>query len=325
MTVNRVILQLMQTRGLGETTLRKLLAQTGSDIDELRALVEQDPVDLESKRGLSRKVAAGVEDAREDAARIAEELERHDVKMLVWGTPAYPERLMRVLRDSAPPVLFMRGSLAALERTSVAFAGSRKSSEKGVQTTRDSAARLAEAGINVVSGYAQGIDIAAHHSALFSGGITTAVLAEGILHFKGKVQIANLITDENFLVISEFPPRLPWTARSAMQRNRTICGLSNVLIVVEAGESGGTLAAGKTALELGLPVFAVNYERPPESARGNATLIELGAMPIGKDSEGKPSLERVFSTLESNAAYSQKNADDHVPLIRQQELFNLTS
>jgi DNA protecting protein DprA len=315
----------MQTKGLGTKSLQKLLLRVNSDLDELQALVEADPDELTRDFGLSQIVAAEIADARDDATRISEELDRHGITILVWGTRAYPVGLAEKLGETAPPVLFFHGNESVLERTTVAFAGSRKSSEKGLQITRDSAAALAQSRINVLSGYAQGVDMAAHGSAMRAGGVTTAVLAEGILHFKRKAELAELITDENFLVVSEFPPRLRWIARNAMQRNRTICGLANALIVVEAGETGGTLAAGETALDLRLPVFAVKYETPPESAKGNPKLIGRGAIPIGRDPEGKPNLERVFRTLDSSAGVVQTNNEELGPRVRQQELFRLVS
>lgn len=323
MTYELAILQLVQTKGLGVSTLRKLLVRVNGDLDELQALVQSDPNDLVRDYELSEPVATAIEAAREEAASIAVELRKHAVEILFLGTASYPEKLTQTLGGKAPPVLFARGNLAILERPAIAFSGSRKASQTGLNIARDSVAPLAEAGINIISGYAQGVDVAVHHAAMDAGGVTTTVLAEGILQFKRKAEIAELITSENFLVISEFPPRLRWIARNAMQRNLTICGLSNALIVIEAGLTGGTIAAGEAALEIRMPVFAVKFGNPPESALGNAKLIKLGANAIVRNQEGKPSLQQVVQTLESNEPTSSLERGENLAPNVQQLMFSI--
>ena len=64
------------------------------------------------------------------------------------------------------------------------------------------------------------------------------------------------------IVVSEYMPRLPWFARNAMQRNRTLCGLSNAVVVIESGLKGGTFEAGKAALALRRPLFVEEYAQP---------------------------------------------------------------
>ena len=83
--------------------------------------------------------------------------------------------------------------------------------------------------------------------------------------------------DDRVLVVSQFPPRQPWHVGSAMARNAIIAGLSEALVVVEAGAEGGTLNAGKQALALGRPVIALEFESvstPP----GNGILLAMGAV-----------------------------------------------
>ena len=74
--------------------------------------------------------------------------------------------------------------------------------------------------------------------------------------------MADLLTEANSVVVSEFPPKLPWSVGNAMQRNRTICGLVHAMIVIEAGTTGGTWAAGQAALELGVPLFVLDFPNP---------------------------------------------------------------
>jgi len=86
------------------------------------------------------------------------------------------------------------------------------------------------------------------------------VLAEGILRFRVKREIRDEWDEARTLVISEFGPNLPWSVNHAMQRNRTICGLSRAMLLIEARITGGSIQAGRDCLRLGLPLFAAVYE-----------------------------------------------------------------
>ncbi len=195
-------------------------------------------------------------------------------------------------------MLFAAGNLAVLERKAVAFCGARDASEDGLRLTDRAARELAARRINVVSGHANGVDLTAHAGALTAGGTTTLVLAEGILRFQAKPGLAELLADDNFVVVSEFSPRLLWSVGNAMQRNATVCGLADVVLVIEAGQTGGTFAAGEKALELRQPLFVVEFAQPPASAAGNAILLGRGARPLRYETGAEPDLTPVYQALD---------------------------
>jgi DNA protecting protein DprA len=294
------ILQLMQTKGVGSRTLARALSkltEQGRSAAELVAASADELTEFGLKPDAARAVATG----RGTAEEVAEELERRGVQMLVRDSPEYPARLSRVLTDQAPPVLFVAGNPALLERRAVAFCGARDASEDGLRLTDEAARRLAARGINVVSGHANGVDLTAHAGALAAGGTTTLVLAEGVLRFQTKPGLAELLRDDNFVVISEFPPRLPWSVGNAMQRNATVCGLADVVLVVEAGQTGGTFAAGEKALEMRQPLLVVEFVQPPASAAGNAILLRRGAQPLRYETGAEPDLTPIYQALEGNS------------------------
>ena len=194
--------------------------------------------------------------------------------------------------------MFVKGDLDLFQPPAVAFCGSRKASDKGLGITCDTARELALQRVNVVSGYANGVDLTAHRGALEAGGTTTLVLAEGILHFRPKHDIAALLESGRYLIVSEFPPRLKWLARSAMRRNRTICALADAVVVVESGLTGGTFAAAETARDFQRPLFVVEYAAPPPSAEGNRYFLEHGAVPLRADRNGKANLSSILSVLD---------------------------
>ena len=124
--------------------------------------------------------------------------------------------------------------------------------------------------------------MATHVSTLDSGGATVIVLPEGISHFKVKREIAEVWDPARVLVVSQFSPSQTWSAGTAMTRNSVIIGLSLALVVIEAGEKGGTLAAGRRALELGRRVIALEF---PDMPKGNTALLKNGAVAVSNPVE----------------------------------------
>jgi DNA processing protein len=272
-------LQLLITRGIGPRTVARVLSSVvgrGLDPADVGKVTVNDWLQF----GLKPAKAALVAAARQEAEQLRERLEVAGTHLLVKGTASYPGRLARYGGVEAPPLLFARGKIALLERSAVAFCGSRHASEQGLEWTQSVAARLATEQINVVSGYANGVDLHAHAAALRAGGGTTFVLAEGILRFTPKPDVAELLDEQGHLILSEFPPRASWSVGNAMQRNGTVLGLADAVVVVEAGLGGGTLAAGAAALKMGRPLFVVDYPKPPSSAGGNRLLVARGARPL---------------------------------------------
>jgi len=270
------LMTLLDAPGVGPRRVRKILETwrnsrnaSLSDTDLLRGT-------------LTAAQVASLPESRERVMRHWEELEKQDIHVLSVVDPGYPERLKNALDDDAPLLLLCRGNQDLFRTQSVGFCGSREATEKGLATARDTADLLAREGINIVSGFAAGVDMNAHRAALTSGGTTTIVLAEGILRFRLKKEIRSDWDEHRTLVVSEFGPNLPWSVGHAMQRNRTICGISRALILIEARANGGSIQAGRDCLKLGLPLFAAAYEGMPESATGNEELLHHGAKRLMK-------------------------------------------
>lgn len=298
MIKERDILALLLTRGLGPKRIGRIMNLEffyNSQVDLSLMSTAEMIQHMNVKPDIAEQIPASIDKANE----LLKEFEIQGIKILIKGRAGYPERLLRTLKEEAPLLLFTRGNIKLLAEKAVGFCGSRKASEKGLAVAGECATELARRHINVISGYAHGVDMATHRAALEAGGVTTFVLAEGILHFRLKSDVKNLITDDNHVVVSEYMPRLQWLARNAMQRNRTICGLSNAVVVIESGLKGGTFEAGKAALALRRPLFVAEYAQPAESAEGNAYFLKQGARFLRKKN-GAAYLEDLFQAVEND-------------------------
>ena len=197
---------------------------------------------------------------------------------------SYPAMLKSLLKLNTPPVLSMIGNVQLLTNRKVGFSGSRKVSEKGIAVTRDCVEQLSrEKDVSIVSGYAQGVDKEAHYTALQAGGSTIIVLPNGISSFYVRQELKDVWDWNRVLVISEYLPKDKWSVSRAMNRNNTIIGLSDAMVVVEAGLTGGSLDAGLRSLEDKKPLFVPVYSDYPESALGNRILLERGAAGIKRN------------------------------------------
>ena len=315
-TLEAFAFALQHAPGVGNARLRRILLQISQGKTLWSELHDLDARTLQNRLALPPEAAHALCEPTHRTLDTWDKLKKRGVEIFVLGQSKYPKRLWQLLDESAPPVLYCLGSSALFNLPAVGFCGSRKASQKGLCVAEDCAQLLAQEQINVVSGYAHGVDLAAHEGALKAGGTTTFVLAEGILNFRLKQQIKIFMNQsdfENMAVVSEFPPNLPWKAYNAMTRNRTICGLSNALIVIESGLEGGTFEAGKTALEIGEPLFCVDYADPAESASGNPYFLQHGAIRLRRSKSGRPNLSQVAKVARNGILAHAKSHNELLP------------
>jgi DNA processing protein len=175
-------------------------------------------------------------------------------RILVLEDEDYPPLLKAT--SSPPPVLYLWGRLA--EHRRVAVVGAREPDEYGVQRTKEVADLLCAAGIEVVSGGARGVDATAHEQALSRGGKTIAVIGSGLLflyprHRSGlfsKLANDGVVMTEFALDASANPTHFP-------QRNRTIAGMAEAVVITRGKSDSGALTTCQSAARLNRPVFAV--------------------------------------------------------------------
>jgi len=216
-------------------------------------------------------------EVRQQAAQALAWLEAPQRQLLFLGESSYPALLAEL--SDAPPLLFVEGDAALLERPQLAMVGSRRASKPGLDTARAFARQLAGAGFVVTSGLALGIDGAAHRGALETAGKTVAVLGTGLqrLYPARHIPLAAEILAGGGALVSELPLDCPPQAANFPRRNRIISGLSLGVLVVEASPSSGSLITARLAAEQGREVYAIPGSIHHPGARGCHQLIRDGA------------------------------------------------
>jgi len=198
-----------------------------------------------------------------------------DVIILKKGDERWPAGLNNLAQP--PEVLFCKGNLELLGKPIVAMVGTRDSTRYGMEVAKKLAGQLAELGIVVVSGLADGIDAAAHTGAGAKN--TIAVLGNGVNQFypAANVDLQKKIASDGGLLVSEYPPNTKSNKFHFPQRNRIIAALAKAVIIVEADIKSGALITKDFALDLGLEVFAVPGAITSPASRGTNEMIKTAA------------------------------------------------
>ncbi len=212
-------------------------------------------------------------------ADVVAQLVRAGVRMVPFGSPAYPERIA-ALADAAP-LLGVRGDPALLATPFVAIVGARAPTRLGLDIARRLARELAGHGIGIVSGLARGIDAAAHRGALEAGGVTVAILGCGPeqVYPLEHAQLAAEIAARG-AVVSELPVGAPPAKHHFPLRNRLISALAHAVVVVEARARSGSLVTARHAANQGRDVLAVPGSVGAPTSEGPNQLLRDGAWPV---------------------------------------------
>ena len=192
----------------------------------------------------------------------------------------YPARLRDI--PDPPKQLYCTGNTDLLSERSIGVVGARKNTVYGKNVALMIGRRLAESGLAVTSGLALGIDGYSHEGALEADGRVIGVLGSGIDHMTPQRNRSLMMRglDNGGLVVSEYPPEEEGFKGNFPARNRIISGLSEVLVVVEAGLDSGSLITAKHASEQGRTVYAVPGNINSQTSIGCNLLIRDGAVPL---------------------------------------------
>lgn len=281
------LLTLLQWPKVGPVKAREIACAAKPDQDLLEVAASNMP-----------DIAAGLKGDRDRidtvVNRITEDCLRFNISILSLRDREYPDRLRSI--PNAPPIIYFRGNLDALNMPSVAVVGTRKVSESGTRAACLIASFVAKRGNGVVSGLALGIDAAAHRGALNAHGITIAVLAHGLDTIAPVTNrsIADELLETGGALVSEHRPGTPPRPAEFARRNRIQSGLSMCSIIVESGAEGGAMIQAKFTRDQGRPIITVLSSNHDFNLEGAKRLIaEYGAIAIRGTGDLCNALDRI--------------------------------
>lgn len=264
----------------------KQIAAVCRQIPSVKEIYDLTEAELSAFRFLSKAEQEALSD--KDLAHLAEKKRAWAQSQCWFLTPAdenYPKALLDL--PDRPAVLFGRGQLPDFSTFPLALTvtGTRRYSRYGERVTPPLTRELAEAGTLIISGLSEGIETIAATEADRVGGTVLGILAGGIDQIYPR---SNRTLCERILkrgaVISEFPPETPPLKHLMPYRNRLLSGISDAVLVVEAGYKSGTRITTDYALEQGRDVLAIPGNIDSEKSGGTNRLIQDGAtMILGAD------------------------------------------
>lgn len=265
---------LASTQKLGPVKTKALLDFFGSE----EAIYGATKSQLQQVEGITEAVVTEMLQKKEPAClhNNYKKMEEKGIYLISVHDKEYPERLQNI--EKPPYALFCRGKLPVEDKISIAIVGARNCSAYGKEMALWFGRELSNAGIQVISGLAFGIDGYAHQGALHGQTPTFGVLGNGIdiCYPKENFSIYMKIQERGGVLSEYSPGTRPATFQFPM-RNRIISGLSDAVLVVEARERSGSLITADLALDQGKDIFAIPGRIGDNLSSGCNNLIKQGA------------------------------------------------
>ena len=206
-----------------------------------------------------------------------EKMVEKGIRFVPYFSEEYPESLKEI--SDYPYALYVKGSLPQKTTRKAAIIGARRCTPYGEKYAIDFARALAECGVEIISGMARGIDGMGHRGALLAGGRTYAVLGSGadVCYPREHIGLYVDILEQGGGILSEQPPGTAPLPYNFPARNRIISGLSDAVLVMEAGRKSGSLITVDLALEQGKDIYALPGPVNSALSDGCNHLIRQGA------------------------------------------------
>ena len=264
---------------VGATHVRRFIEDFGSPYDAWQAVkkIENLKPYTHISTADKRAIASSAKDEKLDY--IIHKIDEYKMDVTTFLDKDFPSILNHIYNP--PAILFMRGNRALLDKrlNRIALVGARSCSLYGRNVARMLGKELGKYSTIIVSGGARGIDTHGHEGLLASQGYGIVVMGCGldIVYPRENTKLFDRILQYNGLLVSEYPPGTPPSAKHFPTRNRIISGLSRGVIVVEAKGSSGSLITADMAVSEGRDVFVVPCNLLDHTADGNKFLMRNGA------------------------------------------------
>lgn len=239
---------------VGAVTARNLISYCGS----AKAVFQSKKKMLCKIPGIGESVANSIVGSK--ALELAEKeitfMENHGISALFYLDKDYPTRL-KPYRDS-PIMLYYKGNADLNPVRTVAVIGTRSPSAYGAHCCETLVEDLGRYGVTVMSGLAFGIDVLAHRKCLDMSIPTIGALGHGLdrIYPAQHRSVAARMVDAGGL-LSEYPSGTLPDREHFPMRNRIIAGMSDAVVIIESGVSGGSIITANMANNYNKDVFAI--------------------------------------------------------------------
>lgn len=214
------------------------------------------------------------------------------------GEADYPEKLLDAKYPA--PLLYYCGKWDLAFSNCVAVVGTRNPTKDGIKRTQQLVKHLVRDNYTITSGLASGIDTTAHNAAIMHGGNTIAVIGTPIdeVYPKDNKELQKKIANEH-LLISQVPfikyKHQDYRKNRFFfpERNKTMSAMTLATVIVEAGETSGSLIQAKAALEQGRLLFILDSCFQNNALTWPDKYLKIGAIRVRDYTEIKSELEKV--------------------------------
>lgn len=288
---------------------------SGLTAKQAQMLLEEAGFQSQVEKMADRVAFSGKEKVTEDALRA---MEKNEMKFAYYTDSLYPGRLLS--EPYYPHGLFYKGNLPMDEERTCAIIGSRVCTYYGRNMAEKVAREAVKCGISVVSGLARGIDSAGHEGAIYMHGKTYAVLGCGVdvVYPPENIRLYDKILEYGGGILSEFAPGTKPLGRHFPQRNRIISGLSDQVLVMEAGACSGSLITAGYALASGKEIWALPGRVGDKTSVGTNELIRDGSQMLLSPEDFTAFLRE--NTKKSDQDYENSSKDRRNALDKNQEV-----
>ena len=274
--------------------------------------MEQPAPDRELSEDLAKRVALLMDRATAVAFEL-DRLEQSGIKTLTVFDEYYPRAWLDRLRAKAPPLVHAAGALELLDAPGLGVVGSRDVSQAGGEVAREVARLAARRSLPLTSGGARGVDQLAMDAAFEAGGAVVGMLAESLLRKLKSPDVRRAVYEGSTVMCTPYSPDAPFSAGSAMGRNKLIYAQAALTVVVASDDgTGGTWSGATEALKHGYGSVAV--WRGDGEGPGNGPLQQRGALPVS-------SVEDIEALLEATQAPPAESPRAPASTAEQQSLF----
>lgn len=266
------LLALQRVEGIGDIIAKKLITHFGHSEAVFRAKSSQ----LASIDGIGNVLLQNFKDQSvfAKAERELQFITSNQITATSFQDSNYPERLKHCF--DSPLVLFSSGTIDLKNRKTISIVGTRQITSYGVEFCRKFIEDLAPLNPVIVSGFAYGVDIIAHQSAMENNLQTIGVMAHGLNQIYPKAHkkyVAKMKENGGFM--TEFWSSSNPDRENFVRRNRIVAGMTEATIVIESAERGGSLITANIANDYNRDVFAVPGRITDKYSQGCNTLIKI--------------------------------------------------